>query len=62
MTYDNMEVGNGTEAIQAWDKLVLDEATSEPEKQTIKQSLLSYCKQDTLAMVEIFLVVRGNIL
>jgi len=61
MSYEDMQVGNGTDAIEAWDKLVLDETTSQTQKQQIQKDLLAYCKQDTLAMVEVFEVVRGRV-
>lgn len=54
MSYEDMEVGNGTQAIQAWDRMVLDESTPLQEREAIKNQLLAYCKQDTLAMVRIY--------
>ncbi len=52
MTYEGMEVGNGTEAGVAWERLVrggLDQA----ERNKIKKALLEYCGQDTLALVRL---------
>ena len=52
MTYEDMEVGNGTDAGVAWEKLVrgnLDQV----ERDKKKVALLEYCGQDTLAMVRL---------
>jgi hypothetical protein len=52
MTYEGMAVGNGKEAGLAWESLVrgnLDQS----ERDRIKNELLAYCGQDTLALVRL---------
>jgi hypothetical protein len=49
MSYDGMEVANGTQAGRAWMRMI-DDATPAKEKLRIKNSLLKYCGQDTLAL------------
>ncbi len=53
LNYEDLEIGNGEEAMLAWWNLVhgqLSEAQVEP----VKQALLKYCQLDTLAMVNIW--------
>jgi hypothetical protein len=52
MTYEGMEVGNGTEAGVAWEKLVRG-GWSEAERHQKRKELLDYCGQDTMAMVRL---------
>jgi hypothetical protein len=50
MTYEGMEVANGTDAGLAWESLVhggLDEV----DREKTQKALLAYCGQDTLAML-----------
>ena len=57
MTYEGMEVANGTEAGVAWESLVrggLDQA----EREKTRKALLEYCGQDTLAMVRLLEQLR----
>jgi len=52
MTYEGMEVADGTDAGLAWESLIrggLDQA----QRERIRQALLAYCGQDTLAMVRL---------
>jgi hypothetical protein len=52
MTYEGMEVANGTDAGLAWESLVrgnLDQV----EREKTREALLEYCGQDTLAMVRL---------
>ena len=52
MTYEGMEVADGTDAGLAWESLIrggLDQA----ERDRIRKALLEYCGQDTLAMVKL---------
>lgn len=58
LTYENMEVGNGTEAVAAFAKLqyMLPE-----KKKKLQQDLLKYCKQDTWAMVVLLNELRKEI-
>jgi predicted RecB family nuclease len=52
MTYEGMEVAEGSEAGIAWEKMVHAEAGSE-ERKRLRDALLAYCKQDTLAMAKL---------
>jgi predicted RecB family nuclease len=52
MTYEGMEVADGTDAGLAWGSLIrggLDQA----ERDRVRKALLDYCGQDTLAMVRL---------
>ncbi len=52
MTYEGMEVADGTDAGLAWGSLIrggLDQA----ERDRVRKTLLEYCGQDTLAMVRL---------
>lgn len=53
LSYDSLEVQNGTMAMDIWGKSVLDSG-SDLNISAIRKSLLEYCKLDTLAMVEIY--------
>jgi len=52
MTYSGMEVGDGLQAQLAWVKMECDRIP-QVEKDQLRRSLLEYCCQDTLAMVQI---------
>lgn len=52
LTYSDMEVSNGTDAMEAW-KTLISSPPSEKRSQ-LKNSMLKYCALDTLAMVRIF--------
>jgi predicted RecB family nuclease len=52
LSYENLEVGDGSEA-QAAVNLLLREIAKPHERQQIVENLLTYCRQDTLAMVEL---------
>jgi len=57
MTYEGMEVADGTDAGLAWESLVrgrLDQS----ERDRIRKALLEYCGQDTLAMVRLLEKLR----
>ena len=59
LTYEGMEVANGTEAGIAWESLVpggLDEA----EHDKIRKTLLDYCGLDTLALVRLLEKLRTS--
>jgi CRISPR/Cas system-associated exonuclease Cas4 (RecB family) len=58
MTYTGMEVAEGSEAGLAWEKMVRIEPGSE-ERSKLKDALLAYCKQDTLAMARLLEVLRA---
>jgi hypothetical protein len=58
MSYDGMEVADGTDAGVAWERLVrggLDQA----EREKAQEVLLDYCSQDTLAMVKLLEKLRS---
>lgn len=53
LSYDTLSIQEGSEAaIQYMNMLKLD--TANEERVSIKEALLKYCKQDTLAMVEVW--------
>jgi len=52
LTYDGMNVANGTDAMEAWSKLIT--MSNGQEKNQLREALLEYCKLDTYAMVRIF--------
>jgi hypothetical protein len=52
LSYNDLDVQNGTMAIEAWGKTIFDNV-SEDEKKETRMNLLKYCELDTLAMVEI---------
>ncbi len=56
MSYDNMEIGNGGAAMEAYHQMC-DLAGNPKELARIQKNLLEYCKQDTLAMVKLLEVI-----
>jgi predicted RecB family nuclease len=52
MQYDDMEIQEGQMASLQYLRMI-DPATTSEEKEKIKKDLLTYCAQDTLAMVKI---------
>jgi hypothetical protein len=52
MTYEGMEVADGTDAGLAWESLVRGNV-DQPERDRIRKALLDYCGQDTLALVKL---------
>ena len=52
LSYAGMEVANGTDAMEAWQRLVSLPKGS--QKDELRKSMLEYCKLDTLAMARIF--------
>jgi predicted RecB family nuclease len=58
MSYDGMEVAEGHDAGLAWEKMVHAEAGTE-ERRRLKEALLAYCRQDTLAMVRLLEVLQA---
>jgi CRISPR/Cas system-associated exonuclease Cas4 (RecB family) len=59
MSYDGMEVAEGNEAGLAWEKMIHAEAGSE-ERKKLRDALVAYCKQDTLAMLRLLEVLYGH--
>lgn len=57
MTYEGMVVSNGTEAGVAWERLVRG-CLGPDEREKLTKSLLTYCEQDTLAMVRLLEQLR----
>ncbi|WP_406684301.1 DUF2779 domain-containing protein [Seonamhaeicola sp. MEBiC1930] len=53
LSYDELDVQNGTMALDLWGRMVLDSDFKE-DKQKVREKLLEYCKLDTWAMVELF--------
>jgi hypothetical protein len=50
MTYEGMEIAEGSAAGLAWETLVHGQL-SPSEKRSLRAALLAYCRQDTEAMV-----------
>tara|TARA_R110002074_G_scaffold149035_4_gene301239 strand:- start:63964 stop:65430 length:1467 start_codon:yes stop_codon:yes gene_type:complete len=55
-SYSDLEVQDGTMALDTWGRMVTDPYFNEDIEQT-RKNLLEYCKLDTLAMVEIYKVL-----
>lgn len=53
VTYSDLDVNNGTMALDTWGRMVLDKDFNE-DIETTRKNLLEYCELDTLAMVKIF--------
>jgi len=53
-SYQDLEIQNGTEAMEGWHRTIFDEDLEESDRVKIQEYLLEYCKLDTLAMVKIF--------
>jgi hypothetical protein len=58
MTYDGMDVSNGTEAGLAWESLVRG-GLDQSEGERTRKALLTYCGQDTLALVRLLERLRS---
>jgi CRISPR/Cas system-associated exonuclease Cas4 (RecB family) len=58
MSYEGMEVSEGSEAGLVWEKMLQSEAGSE-ERRRLRAALLAYCKQDTLGMVRLIDLLRS---
>ena len=52
MTYEGMEVADGTDAGLAWESL-LRGGLDQVERERLRKALLDYCRQDTLALVKV---------
>ena len=52
LTYEGMDIANGTDAMEAWSKLI--EMKDGAERRELREAMLEYCKLDTYAMVRIF--------
>ena len=60
LSYDGMEIAEGTAAMDAWAKMVAE--TDPAIKMQIRNDLLKYCELDTLAMVKIYEFIRDRFL
>lgn len=60
-SYSDLEVQDGTMALDTWGRMVCDPDFNEDVAQT-RKNLLAYCRQDTLAMVEIYRVLKDCLL
>jgi hypothetical protein len=56
-SYDNLEIGDGMSASNAFLDLYFTDDVEHKEK--TRKNLLEYCHLDTLAMVKIFDVIKG---
>lgn len=56
-SYSDLEVQDGTMALDTWGRMVSDPDFKEDIEQT-RKNLLAYCELDTLAMVEIYKVLK----
>jgi len=52
MTYEGMQVADGTDAGLAWESLIRG-GLDQVERDRIMKALLDYCGQDTLALVRL---------
>lgn len=53
LSYYELDINNGTMALDTWGRMVMNKDFDEDVLQT-RKNLLEYCKLDTLAMVEIY--------
>lgn len=53
LRYDDLEVQNGTMALDLWGRMVLDSDFDE-DKSEVRKKLLEYCKLDTWAMLALY--------
>jgi predicted RecB family nuclease len=58
MTYEGMAISDGGQAGLAWQKMVR-ENLSKCEKKKLRDQLIAYCRQDTLAMVRLLRLVQS---
>jgi len=58
ISYSELDINNGTMALDAWGRMVLNPMFDQDIDET-RKNLLEYCKLDTYAMVEIFLSLKG---
>ena len=57
-SYLDLEVQDGTMALDTWGRMITDPNFSEEVEKT-RKNLLYYCKLDTLAMVKIYEVLKN---
>ena len=56
VSYSDLDVNNGTMALDTWGRMILDKNFNEDIEAT-RKNLLDYCELDTLAMVKIYEVL-----
>jgi predicted RecB family nuclease len=59
MSYKNMAVSDGNEAGLAWERMIRGQVDA-TERNRLREALLAYCKQDTLAMVRLLEVLAAT--
>lgn len=57
LSYHDLEVSNGTEAMDTWEEIVYGNK-SEKEKNDMRKNLLKYCELDTYAMIKIWQTMK----
>ncbi|WP_339918213.1 DUF2779 domain-containing protein [Yeosuana marina] len=60
ITYTDLDVNNGTMALDTWGRMVLDKDFNE-DIETTRKNLLEYCELDTLAMIKLYNVLIETI-
>ena len=60
MTYEGMEIAEGTQAGLAYDEMVRG-GLSDDEIERLRKALLEYCGQDTLALFELIKVLQNKV-
>jgi hypothetical protein len=58
LSYEELDIGNGSEAMNTWNKLVTEEYT-EDDKLKIETAMKKYCELDTMAMYAIWKCLIG---
>ena len=53
LSYKELDIQDGGTALRIWSEAVLEGKYSDEEKNKIMSNLITYCKLDTFAMVEI---------
>jgi hypothetical protein len=57
LSYKTLDIQNGTMALSEWERMIRGGMSFDDIEKT-KTNLLKYCALDTMAMVEIFEVLR----
>ena len=60
ISYSDLDVNNGTMALDTWGRMILDPNFNNDIAET-RKNLLDYCELDTLAMVKIYEVLKETI-
>ena len=60
LSYETMEIGNGSDAVAQFAYLATGKYSPEEEKK-VRKDLLDYCKLDTLAMVRVWERLEGMV-